>query len=132
VRANSIFRKLDESARASAREIIGASGEAENEHKQEIARVLEGEGGDEIWSLAVLAGRLDKAIDESAAQAEPAILARYTFNMARAFNLFYHRHRIIAEENAVRRALLVTVADITRRQLTRALATLGIEVPERM
>jgi arginyl-tRNA synthetase len=132
VRANSIFRKLDDAAQASAREIIGASGEAEGERKGEIASVLEGEGGDEIWSLAVLAGRLDKAVAESAAQAEPAILARYTFNMARAFNLFYHRHRIIAEENAVRRALLVTVADITRRQLTRALAMLGIEVPERM
>lgn len=132
VRANSIFRKLDDAAQASAREIIGASGEAADEHKQEITRVLVGEGGDEIWSLAVLAGRLDKAIDEAAAQAEPAILARYTFNMARAFNLFYHRHRIIAEENVVRRALLVTVADITRSQLTRALATLGIEVPERM
>jgi arginyl-tRNA synthetase len=64
--------------------------------------------------------------------AEPAIIAKYTFNLARAFNLFYHRHRIIGEEDAVRRAVLITVADVARRQLTTALATLGISVPERM
>ncbi|MBV9958523.1 MAG: arginine--tRNA ligase [Acidobacteria bacterium] len=126
VRANSIFRKLDEAARASAAEFIGA------QDKAEVTGVLAGEGGDEVWSLAVLSGRLDEAVAQSAAQAEPALLAKYTFNLARAFNLFYHRHRIIAEENAARRAVLVTVADIARRQLTRALATLGIEVPERM
>jgi hypothetical protein len=32
----------------------------------------------------------------------------------------------------VRRAVLVYVADFVRRQLTSALASLGIEVPERM
>jgi arginyl-tRNA synthetase len=125
VRANSIFRKLDDAAQSKAKEIVSAG-------KDEIAGVLEGEGGDEIWSLAVLAGRLDEAIAQSAAQAEPAILAKYTFNLARAFNLFYHRYRIIAEENASRRAVLIYVCDVTRRNLTRALAALGIEVPERM
>ncbi|HEY0544659.1 MAG TPA: arginine--tRNA ligase [Pyrinomonadaceae bacterium] len=128
VRANSIFRKLDDAAQREAREIISAAGEGVGD----VAGVLEGEGGDEIWSLAVLAGRLDEAIAQSAAQAEPAILAKYTFNLARAFNLFYHRHRIITEENAPRRAVLIAVCDVTRRNLTRALAALGIEVPERM
>ncbi|MDQ3254067.1 MAG: DALR anticodon-binding domain-containing protein, partial [Acidobacteriota bacterium] len=68
----------------------------------------------------------------AAAQAEPAHLAKYAFQLARAFNLFYHRHRIIAEEDAARRAALIVVAHIARRQLTTALATLGISVPARM
>jgi arginyl-tRNA synthetase len=132
VRANSIFRKLDPDALAVARDIIERAGNEDGEDRENVAAVLDGEIGDEIWSLAVLAGRFDETVRQAASQAEPATLARYTFNLARAFNLFYHRHRIIAEENVTKRAVLVTVADIARRQLTNALATLGIDVPERM
>jgi arginyl-tRNA synthetase len=131
VRANSIFRKLDKAAQAEAAEkILNAA--SSQESKDEMSRILEGEGGDEIWSLVTLAARLDESVVQAAAIAEPSLLAKYSFNLARAFNLFYHRHRIIAEEDATRRAVLVAVADITRRQLTSALATLGINVPERM
>ncbi len=131
VRANSIFRKLDAAAQAEAVEkvIQAAAGGAA---LSEMSRVLAGESGDEIWSLVTLAARLDEAIAQAVAGAEPALLAKYTFNLARAFNLFYHRHRIIAEEDSARRAVLVAACDITRRQLTSALATLGIRVPERM
>ncbi|MDQ3373037.1 MAG: DALR anticodon-binding domain-containing protein, partial [Acidobacteriota bacterium] len=59
-------------------------------------------------------------------------LAKYTFNLAKAFNLFYHNNKIIVEENEFKRAVLVVVAEITRRSLTASLNTLGIEVPERM
>lgn len=132
VRANSIFRKLEEAAREQAGELIGRLKGADSVTKQEVSGVFEGESGDEVWSLVTLATRLDEAIAQAASTAEPSLLAKYTFNLARAFNLFYHRHRIIAEEDRTRRAVLVTVAEITRRQLTSALATLGINVPERM
>ncbi|MDT4955910.1 MAG: arginyl-tRNA synthetase [Acidobacteriota bacterium] len=132
VRANSIFRKLDAGAMESAAELLRQAANGDAAIKQEMKSILEGESGDEIWSLVTLAARLDEAISQAAATAEPSLLARYTFNLARAFNLFYHRHRIIAEENLTRRAVLVAVADIARRQLTSALATLGISVPERM
>jgi arginyl-tRNA synthetase len=132
VRANSIFRKLDATARAEATELIRRATNGDAAIKQEMAQIFDGESGDEIWSLITLAARLDEAVTQAASAAEPSMLAKYTFNLARAFNLFYHRHRIIAEENATRRALLVSVADLARRQLTSALATLGISVPERM
>jgi arginyl-tRNA synthetase len=80
----------------------------------------------------MLAARRDESNALAAGSAEPAVLAKYTFNLAKAFNLFYHRHRIIGEENEVKRAVLISVADYTRRQLTAGLAALGIEVPERM
>ena len=102
------------------------------DRRQDIASILEGDTGDEIWSLLMLAARLEEANAQAAASAEPAFLAKYTFNLARAFNLFYHRHRIIGEEHEVKRAVLITVANYTRHQLTTSLATLGIEVPERM
>ncbi len=141
VRANSIFRKLEQqevstqssrgSDRATPRTLVDMPNLI-RDHKQAVANVLEGEAGNDIWSLLTLAARLEEANAQAIANAEPAFLAKYTFNLAKAFNLFYHRHRIIAEENEVKRAVLIAVADYTRRQLTAALATLGIKVPERM
>jgi len=124
VRANSIFRKLEVST--------GGSSDRISLDRTEIAKVIDGEAGDEIWSLLMLAGRLEEANSQAAGSAEPAFLAKYTFNLARAFNLFYHRHKIIAEENATKRAVLIAVANYTRQQLTSALTRLGISVPERM
>ncbi len=126
VRANSIFRKLAE------------KGESIEDCKKRIAdvekvsEIFSTEVGDDIWSLIVLASRLEEIVQQSAAQNEPAILAKYTFNLAKAFNLFYHNHKIISEENETKRAVLVITADLTRRALTAALNTMGIEVPERM
>ena len=131
VRANSIFRKLDADASAKAEELI-ASSAAELGSGSKVSEVFADEAGTEIWSLVLLAERLDEVIAQCAASAEPANLAKYTFTLARAFNLFYHRHRIIAEEDQTKRAVLVVAANIARRRLTAALATLGIAVPERM
>jgi arginyl-tRNA synthetase len=128
VRANSIFRKLE----TSGNDHVASSLKLIADNKREATTLFQDDAGDEIWSLLMLAARLEEANAQAAASAEPAFLAKYTFSLAKAFNLFYHRHRIIAEENEVKRAVLIAVADFTRRQLTTALATLGIEVPERM
>jgi arginyl-tRNA synthetase len=131
VRANSIFRKIDPQWQNSAANLLTRVS-SESATRTKVEEILGDEVGTEIWSLVMLAERLDEVIAQCAASAEPANLAKYTFNLARAFNLFYHRHRIIAEEDETRRAVLIAAADITRRQLTSALGTLGISVPERM
>jgi arginyl-tRNA synthetase len=131
VRANSIFRKLDTDAASAATALISNAGN-DAEASRQLSEVLQGESGTQIWSLVMLAEKLDEVVAQAAHSVEPANLAKYTFALARAFNLFYHRHRILTEENAVKRAVLIVTADIVRRQLTAALATLGIKVPERM
>jgi arginyl-tRNA synthetase len=93
---------------------------------------LAGEGGTEIWSLVMLAQRLDEVISQCKISAEPANLAKYTFTLAKAFSGFYQRYRIRQEENATRQAVLIAVTQIVRRQLTAALDTLGIRVPNQM
>jgi len=126
VRANSIFRKLEEA---------GGSVDASRQQIADLGRVkeiLSAEDGTDIWSMAILASRLEEAVEQAATANEPAILAKYTFNLAKAFNLFYHNHKIIAETDPVKRAVLVVVADVTRRALTAALETLGIDVPAKM
>jgi arginyl-tRNA synthetase len=131
VRANSIFRKLEPEAIVKAEQlIIDATAGAESGSK--VSELFADEAGTEIWSLVMLAERLDEVITQCAASAEPANLAKYTFTLARMFNLFYHRHRIIAEEDQSKRAVLIVAANIARRRLTAALATLGIAVPQRM
>jgi arginyl-tRNA synthetase len=131
VRANSIFRKLDADAVTRAEELI-ASAAATSDDGSKVSDVFADEAGTEIWSLVMLAERLDEMIAQCAASAEPANLAKYTFTLARGFNLFYHRHRILAEEDQTKRAVLIVAANIARRRLTAALGTLGIAVPERM
>jgi arginyl-tRNA synthetase len=127
VRANSIFRKLDQLAVDSSLVAIADSANADG-----LSAALDGGDGNELWSITMLAARVNEAIAQAAEQTEPALLAKYTFSLAKAFNLFYHRYRILAEEDPARRAVLITIADLTRQSLTRALETLGIMVPERM
>ncbi len=129
VRANSIFRKLDADAVASAEELIAGAASSDGSR---VSEVFADEAGTEIWSLVMLAERLDEMIAQCAASAEPANLAKYAFTLARGFNLFYHRHRILAEEDRTKRAVLIVAANIARGRLTAALGTLGIAVPERM
>ncbi len=125
VRANSIFRKLETNDLENAVRLI-------KEKSSEVSEVFDAADGNEIWSLLALSSRLEETVSQVALQNEPAILAKYTFNLAKSFNLFYHNHRIIVEENQAKRAVLIVVADVARRTLTAALNTLGIEVPERM
>lgn len=121
VRLNSIFRKLEENALETANQTI------ENQ-KSEIETVYD----DDVWHLTTLSARLEEIIEQAAENNEPAILAKYTFNLAKTSNNFYQKYRIIAEENLLKRAVWIKVADIARQNLTQALATLGIEVPEKM
>jgi arginyl-tRNA synthetase len=127
VRLNSIFRKLGEEKKTEADNFIQGV-----ESSAELDEILEGEIGNDLWSLVSVSARVEEMVALSAAQNEPAHLAKFTFSLAKASNLFYQKYRIIAEENAAKRAVLIAVADVTRRQLTAALRTLGIVVPERM
>lgn len=126
VRANSIFRKLGEIG-----ESIADSHDLLDDQER-INEIFGSEGGDEIWAMLTLAARFVEAVHQAATHNEPAILAKYTFNLAKTFNLFYHNHKILPEKDSVKRAILISVADNVRNALTAALATMGIEVPEKM
>ena len=86
----------------------------------------------DVWELWLLASRLTLALEQGIAAAEPAVLARYAFTLAQSFNNFYHRHHILNETDAARRALLLATAAVARRELMRVLDWLGIAVPSAM
>jgi arginyl-tRNA synthetase len=78
------------------------------------------------------AGTLDYASDAAIGAQEPAFVAKYAFQLAQALNNFYHKHHILSELDAEKRAFLLGLTEIVERQLVRALSLMGIEAPERM
>ena len=105
VRVNGILRK------GAAKHPEFEAVDAENLKKIErgeidVAKFLAAPAGDDLWDLVLLAGSLDARLDAAVAAQEPAFLARYAFELAQAFNVFYHKHHILSEEDAERRAFL--------------------------
>jgi arginyl-tRNA synthetase len=96
------------------------------------AKFLAPAAGDDLWDLIVLAGSLDARVDAALSAQEPAFLARYAFELAQAFNVFYHKHHILSEEDAEKRAFLLKLVWLVREQLVAALTLLGITAPEKM
>ena len=64
--------------------------------------------------------------------AEPAIVAKYLFSLAQAFNNFYHKHRILIERDTLRKCFLLALTEIIHERLRQGLELLGIQVPEKM
>ena len=62
----------------------------------DVAKFLPAPSGDDLWELIVLAGSLDARVDAAIEAQEPAFLARYAFELAQAFNIFYHKHHILS------------------------------------
>ncbi|NYF80836.1 arginine--tRNA ligase [Granulicella arctica] len=118
VRASNIFRKAGTTEAAALAAVADLD-----------LSVLEGEEGNSLWETWLLASKLTLLIEQAIATAEPAYLAKYAFQLAQQFNNFYHRHHVLNETDAGRRALLLGTAAVARREMVRALGYLGIEAP---
>jgi arginyl-tRNA synthetase len=127
VRARNIFRKLAEQDPAYPAEKLASLVDS-----AALTRMLAAPEGDDLWELGLLAGLLGSTVAGAVQVQEPAILAKYAFQLAQAFNLFYHKHHILSEADAQKKALLLTLAQLVERQLVTALRLLGIEAPEKM
>lgn len=86
----------------------------------------------DLWELLLGAGSLDYSADAAIATQEPAFVAKYAFQLAQAFNNFYHKHHILSEADEQKRAFLLQLTELVETQLVRALSLLGIEAPEKM
>ena len=100
--------------------------------QETVATLFSGPEGNGLWELAVLAGSLDMAVEAAIKGQEPAFVAKFAFQLAQAFNLFYHHHHILSEPDEQKRAFLLRLTELVETQLVRALDLLGIEAPEKM
>jgi arginyl-tRNA synthetase len=71
-------------------------------------------------------------VDAAVSAQEPAFLAKYAFQLAQAFNNFYHKHHILSEVDEEKKAFLLALTELVERRLVEALGFLGIEAPEKM
>ena len=62
----------------------------------------------------------------------PAIIANYTYDLAKEFNQFYHDCSILKEEDATLRMFRLKLSHTVGATIKRAVSLLGMEVPERM
>jgi arginyl-tRNA synthetase len=70
-------------------------------------------------------------VQRSADQHRPLLITNYVYELAKAFNDFYHACPVIHSEEPVRSARLALV-DATRQALSNGLRLLGIEAPNVM
>jgi len=125
VRASNILRKVDrEPARPAPAEL-----EAVLEDVKAADWLA---ASPDIWELVSAIARLDETVAQAVSALEPATLARYAFQLAQRFNLFYHRYRVLSETDPGRRFFYIAIVHLAKNSLTRTLDLLGIPVPERM
>ena len=93
---------------------------------------LTNEVGDELWDLILEASRLDEVAEQAVRTIELSVLAKYAFGLAQRFNGFYHSSPVLGEEDEAVRRWRAAGVSYFQSQMTRALALMGCEVPERM
>jgi arginyl-tRNA synthetase len=122
VRARSISRKLEE------------KGERVPDFRAELNAAAFGRQlqSEDFWQVLLAASKADAALERAVAAGEPAHVAKYAFQIAQAFNNFYHQYPIIHEQDREKKVFLLWMTDFFRAQLERTLGVLGIGVPPYM
>jgi arginyl-tRNA synthetase len=122
VRARNILRKLEERG-----ETVPDFGAELTEPA--IERQLASE---DFWQMLLAASKADSALERAVTAGEPAHVAKYAFQLAQAFNNFYHQYPIIQEPDREKKVFLLWMTDFFRSQLERTAGVLGIQIPEYM
>ena len=81
-----------------------------------------------MLELAKFNGMIENAFEETA----PHKICAYIYDLANAFNKFYHETKILGEEDEEKRAGLIALLVLTKRVLETCIDILGFEAPERM
>lgn len=82
--------------------------------------------------LIVLLSRYPETITLAADGYSPAIVANYLFELAKAYNKFYHEKSILQAENEKIKQFRLQLSAASGSVIKRGMKLLGIEVPERM
>ncbi|MBI1940279.1 MAG: arginine--tRNA ligase, partial [Acidobacteria bacterium] len=127
VRARNIFRKFQESHPEFDPQRLG-----ESVGEEQLKKFLAGTDCLDFWELVLLAAQLEMVAEQAISSTEPAVVAKYGFRLAQAFNNFYHRHHILSESDPTRKYFLLFLVHLVNESLTHTLSLLGIEIPERM
>ncbi|MDP4292585.1 MAG: arginine--tRNA ligase, partial [Bacteroidota bacterium] len=88
--------------------------------------------GEKEKSLVLLLHDFPAIVEEAGKNFSPALVANYTFELAKEYNQFYHDHNIVREEDESIRQFRLDLSFFTATVIRNAMKLLGVEVPEKM
>ena len=116
VRIKSILGKYEATGKSVA-DCLGAMEAAHNDHEKDL-----------MLSLSRFNAVMENAYEEKA----PHKICAYIYELANAFNGFYHGTKILSEENEAVQKSYIALLHLTKRVLETCIDVLGFEAPERM
>ncbi len=88
--------------------------------------------GESEKGLMLLLSRYNEVLEGSFAETAPHKICQYIYELANAFNSFYHDTKILAEPEEAYKDSYIGLITLTKRVLETCIDLLGIEAPERM
>ena len=82
--------------------------------------------------LIVLLSKYPETIQEAAVGHSPALVANYIYELAKLYNKFYHESPIMQAESEGLKQLRLQLSAVSAKVISKGMALLGIDVPERM
>jgi arginyl-tRNA synthetase len=113
VRIKSILNKYKEKGKESRTKILAAVSESEKSLMLELTK---------------LNSVVENAFDEIA----PHKICSYVYDLANAFNRFYHETKILTEEDQEKQGSWIQLLSLTKDVLETCIHTLGFDAPDRM
>ena len=114
-RIRSVFRKAEQ---------LGIS--------EDYNSIFDAKAGQKEIVLIKLLRRFTQTVSDAATGYSPALIANYSYELAREYNQFYHDFSILGENDPVVRNFRLVLSKVTSEVLKAAMWLLGIEMPERM
>lgn len=105
---------------------------AERGHLYDLKAVPQVDLSPKETRLIKLLNAFPAKVSEGAQAYSPAVIANYSYDLAKEFNQYYHETPILREEDAEVLAMRLALIDTLSRTLRSAMGILGIELPERM
>jgi arginyl-tRNA synthetase len=82
--------------------------------------------------LILTLNQFPETITQAAAGHSPAVIANYVYELAKAFNKFYHEKSILQAEDDTTKQFRLQLSAASAKVIKKSMGLLGIEVPERM
>jgi len=82
--------------------------------------------------LIVVLTQYPAIISEAAKEFSPAVIANYIYELAKAYNKFYHEKSILQAEDDLLKQFRLQLSAASAKVISKGMGLLGIEVPERM
>ena len=83
-------------------------------------------------ALMLECAKFNDVIETVYEETAPHKLCAYIYDLANAFNKFYHETKILSEEDAEKKKGYITLLKLTKEVLESCIDLLGFEAPERM